>query len=70
MDDTDIASINEEIQRDAELQRVRSMVRKTPRSSICLECGVRTQGGARWCAPDKEGATPCRDFWQLRKGVK
>ena len=64
MDDTDIASINEEIQRDAELQRVRSMVRKTPRSSICLECAVKTDKGARWCS------IPCRDFWQLRKGVK
>lgn len=60
MDVDDMATMQEELARDACVAAVRARANApTPTSETCWHCGEVTENGARWCDSD------CRDGWEL-----
>ena len=54
MDDTDMATMREELARTAAIALIANEASKPlPKSKKCLECGLKTNG-KRWCDSDCE----------------
>jgi hypothetical protein len=51
-DPLDIGADIAQRERDNQVALIQAMVKPLPTSDVCLHCGEKTLGGARWCDAD------------------
>jgi len=54
----DIAQDISQRERDVQIALIQSKIKPIDKSKVCLQCGIKTLLGARWCGGS------CRDDWQ------